>query len=88
MISFAILTFLGFLGILFCIYMLGRNQSVYDYRSSLLDEIKPGEKYFHLKIDWFNSVQYEEMNRKFWVWPLSKFYKETCEEYIERKKKV
>lgn len=67
--------------------MLGRNQNVYDYRSNLLDEIKPGDKYFNLKMDWFNSVQYQEMTRKFWVWPLSKFYKETCEEYVERNKK-
>lgn len=63
----SILLVLLSIGVLFCIYMLFRNDAVYNFRMSVL-RVRGLEEYDRLP-------EYDEMMRKFWVWPLEKFFK-------------
>ena len=67
MLDFIILGLLGVcaVGLVFCAYMLFRNQAVFNYRMKVLHEAG---------IDGYDKLSsYDVMFNKFWVWPLSKF---------------
>ena len=52
------------LGMAFCVYMLWRNQRVYEFRMRLIDE----------DMDRYNQLPgYDEMVNRWWVWPLERF---------------
>ncbi len=57
------------------LYMLYRNKKVYEYRKGILDGMRyhPG---WQKDMDRYQSVSYQEMVYKFWVWPLDRFYEE------------
>lgn len=56
--------------LLFCIYMLFRNNKVYNFREGLLDQAY----YEGRDFDWYDSQpSYNYMMFHFWVWPLSRF---------------
>lgn len=68
------------------VYMAIRNQCVYIHHTKKLEEASARAKQIIAdgnSWDWekgydeYYSVSYEQMMRKFWVWPLEKFYKET-----------
>ena len=58
----------------FSLYKLSRNQTVYDYRSRIIEIIfsKDDWKWRHKE---FRKVSYNEMVYKFWK-PLDSFYKD------------
>lgn len=54
----------------FCVYMLLRNEKVHAFRLRMIYSAKTLEDLKKLE-----DVSYMEMMRKFWVWPLDRFYK-------------
>lgn len=73
---FIILLFL----MIFCIYMLFRNIAVFNYRRKLLDQVSElahidvhQGKNWKWRLNYFESVSYDEMMFKFYK-PLGSFY--------------
>jgi len=77
------------LGAMACLFLLWRNEKVYDFRMDLIEEAKRcvrsgGEEL--AAVQWFESLPtYSQMVCRVWVWPLSKFVKVRCADYIKAK---
>jgi hypothetical protein len=62
-----ILLAISFIGLLFCLFMIRRNNKVYLYRSAMSDIIfgfGVGDYKWRLKV--YDSVSYQDMMRKWW----------------------
>ncbi len=60
----------------FCLFMMWRNNCVYEFRMRLLEVMVPGEDDYWELSEEFKSVKYETMLNRFWR-PLPSFYKGT-----------
>ena len=60
------------LGMLFCLYMLYRNDRVFEYRTALAEQVFSFVDY-KWRQEVLNSVSYGDMTKKFWK-PLDSFY--------------
>jgi hypothetical protein len=90
MLIIIILIFL-FIASVFCFYMIDRDARVSNFRSNLIDKVDKvsremimnGNDNWKRSFDWFKSVTYNEMVRRFWIWPLEKFYPQSLEDYLK-----
>lgn len=57
----------------FCVYMMVRNDKVYGFRMRVLSRsrLHDGKLYPYDQLP-----DYETMMRRFWVWPLEKFFED------------
>lgn len=79
-----ILFHLSALFFVFCLYMMLRNQEVFDYRNTVLEkiakrvdsDIQAGNLNWQWRYDEYDKVGYDAFMRYFWR-PVDKFYKNT-----------
>lgn len=75
------------LGAMACLFILWRNEKVYEFRLGLIEEAKrcvrtSGDEL--IAVQWFESLPtYNQMVYRAWVWPLSKFVNVRCADYIK-----
>ena len=59
--------------LLFCVFMLYRNESVYKERMKIINRISMDADWVS-KLKEFQKISYDQMIYKFWI-PVKKFYK-------------
>jgi hypothetical protein len=58
-----------------CVYMLVRNQAVYNYRTKVSKVVFSASAWdYKWRVKEMDAVSYNDMMLKWWKWPLSDFY--------------